>query len=111
MTASRRLFMTGGMRCCAGVGLTALGADQVRAETAAADPAGEPKTFELHPVGTVEKADNRMCIRIFEPFVDGLLGLQEWSHINVFYWFDQNDVPQKRRILQVHPQGNPANPR
>lgn len=102
--------MTGGMRFCAGVGLTAVGADRIRAETAAGKPPGELRSFELHPVGTVEKSDNQVRIRIFDPFVDGLLGLQDWSHINVFYWFDQNDVPQKRRILQVHPQGNPANP-
>ena len=35
---------------------------------------------------------------------------REWSHINVFYWFDKNDVPQKRRILRVHPRGDQRNP-
>jgi tRNA-Thr(GGU) m(6)t(6)A37 methyltransferase TsaA len=102
--------MTGGMRCCAGMGLTVVGAGQVRAKTAEGEPNGETKTYEIHPVGIVEKSDNRVRIRIFDRFVDGLLGLQEWSHINVFYWFDQNDVPQKRGILRVHPQGNQVNP-
>jgi tRNA-Thr(GGU) m(6)t(6)A37 methyltransferase TsaA len=92
------------------MGLTVVGAGQVRAKFVDDEPTGEPKIFELHPVGTVEKSDDQVRIRIFDPFVDGLLGLQEWSHINVFYWFDQNDVPQKRGILRVHPQGNQANP-
>jgi tRNA-Thr(GGU) m(6)t(6)A37 methyltransferase TsaA len=40
----------------------------------------------------------------------GLLGLEQWSHIWVFYWFDQNDTPEKRFTLQVHPRGNRDNP-
>jgi tRNA (Thr-GGU) A37 N-methylase len=38
------------------------------------------------------------------------LGLEQWSHIWVFYWFDQNDTPEKRAVLQVHPRGNRNNP-
>jgi len=30
--------------------------------------------------------------------------------VQVFWWFDRNDTPQKRAILQVHPRGNPQNP-
>ncbi|MCF7733311.1 MAG: tRNA (N6-threonylcarbamoyladenosine(37)-N6)-methyltransferase TrmO [Akkermansiaceae bacterium] len=110
MKTSRRLFMAGAAQCGAGIGLAAVGAGQSQGGVAAGEPASERKTYEMHPVGTVEKGDNRVRIRIFDPFVDGLLGLQDWSHINVFYWFDQNDVPQKRAILQVHPQGNQENP-
>jgi tRNA-Thr(GGU) m(6)t(6)A37 methyltransferase TsaA len=40
----------------------------------------------------------------------GLLGLADWSHAQVIWWFDKNDSPQKRAILQVHPRGNPDNP-
>ena len=28
----------------------------------------------------------------------------------MFWWFSNNDTPQKRSILQVHPRGNPDNP-
>lgn len=41
---------------------------------------------------------------------DGLLGLEQWSPIWVFHWFDRNDTPAKRSVLQVHPRGNPDNP-
>lgn len=35
---------------------------------------------------------------------------QSDSHVTVIYWFDRNDTPEKRVVLQVHPQGNKANP-
>jgi tRNA-Thr(GGU) m(6)t(6)A37 methyltransferase TsaA len=28
----------------------------------------------------------------------------------VLYWFDRNDSPEKRTILQVHPRGDPERP-
>ena len=40
----------------------------------------------------------------------GLHRLDRLSHIWVLWWFDRNDTPEKRAILQVHPQGNPENP-
>lgn len=72
--------------------------------------AGAETFYKVIPVGKVEKDGKAVRLRIFDPFVDGLLGLDGWSHVNVFYWFDQNDVPQKRGILRVHPQGNQVNP-
>jgi tRNA-Thr(GGU) m(6)t(6)A37 methyltransferase TsaA len=43
-------------------------------------------------------------------FQDGLLGLDQWSHVQVLWWFDRNDTPQKRSILRVHPRGDLKNP-
>lgn len=70
---------------------------------------GEP-SFQLVTVGRVEKEGEKTRIRIFEKYADALKGLEDWSHVNVFFWFDKNDVPHKRRILQVNPRGNPENP-
>jgi tRNA-Thr(GGU) m(6)t(6)A37 methyltransferase TsaA len=39
-----------------------------------------------------------------------LLGLDGFSHVQVFWWFDKNDTPKKRSVLQVHPRGNKKNP-
>ncbi|MGQ9574824.1 MAG: TrmO family methyltransferase domain-containing protein [Thermoguttaceae bacterium] len=36
--------------------------------------------------------------------------MEKLSQIWVLYWFDRNDTPQKRSILQVHPRGDPNNP-
>ena len=71
---------------------------------------GPEAFYKVYPVGKVEKRGASTRIRIFDKYADGLLGLDQWSHVNVFYWFDKNDVLQKRRILQVHPRGNRENP-
>ena len=64
----------------------------------------------LKPVGIIWKRDEKVCIKIFEEFTDGLLGLDGFSHIYVFYWFHQNDSKEKRKTLQVHPRKDPDNP-
>jgi tRNA-Thr(GGU) m(6)t(6)A37 methyltransferase TsaA len=70
----------------------------------------EKSSFLIHPVGQVEREDKSVRLRIFDPYRDGLLGLEGYSHIFVLYWFDRNDTPDKRRTLRVHPRGNQANP-
>lgn len=72
---------------------------------------GEERSFVLRPVGHVERDEDGTRLRILDRFGDALLGLAEWSHVNVFYWFDKNDEPRKRSILQVHPRGDRENPR
>jgi tRNA-Thr(GGU) m(6)t(6)A37 methyltransferase TsaA len=69
-----------------------------------------PASFSINPIGVVRKTDNDSCIEIFDEYTDGLLGLEGFSHIYVFYWFDQNDTPEKRQTLQVHPRKDPNNP-
>lgn len=54
--------------------------------------------------------DQHARIVIDKRYAPGLLGLEGFSHIQVFWWFSRNDTPQRRSILQVHPRGNPQNP-
>lgn len=68
------------------------------------------RTFSINPIGLVHKDGDDVWIEVFEAYVDGLLGLEGFSHILVFYWFDQNDSPENRRTLQVHPRKDPGNP-
>jgi tRNA-Thr(GGU) m(6)t(6)A37 methyltransferase TsaA len=68
------------------------------------------KTFSIYPIGVIRKDDEGAWIEIFDAYADGLLGLEGFSHIHVFYWFDQNDTPAKRKTLQVHPRKDPRNP-
>jgi len=68
------------------------------------------RTFSIKPIGVVRKTGDDARIEIFEAYTDGLLGLEGFSHIYVFYWFDQNDTPENRRTLQVHPRKDPRNP-
>jgi len=69
-----------------------------------------PRSYSLDPIGIVRKTDDDARIEIFNEFADGLLGLEGFSHIFVFYWFHQNDTPEKRKTLQVHPRKDPNNP-
>ena len=56
------------------------------------------------------KKSDSVTLEVLPQFRDALLGLNEFSHVLVFYWFDRNDSPEKRAILRVHPRGNKANP-
>lgn len=66
----------------------------------------KPATYSLHPIGRVEKAAGKTTIVLDKKLQPGLLGLDSYSHVYVLWWFDQNDTPEKRAILQVHPRGD-----
>ena len=66
--------------------------------------------FTIVPIGFVHKEDGRTSIVLEPEYEPGLMGLENFSHVTVVYWFHLNDTPEKRAILQVHPQGNEANP-
>jgi tRNA-Thr(GGU) m(6)t(6)A37 methyltransferase TsaA len=69
-----------------------------------------PQSYSIDPIGVVRKNDDGVQIEIFKNYTDGLMGLEGFSHIFVFYWFHQNDTPKKRKTLQVHPRKDPRNP-
>ena len=70
----------------------------------------EAQVYRIQPVGHVVKNAGNAEIVILSRYKDALLGLGEFSHVLVFYWFDRNDSPEKRDILRVHPRGNKENP-
>ena len=69
-----------------------------------------PESFQVHPVGVVGKKEEATWIEIFEPYSDALLGLEGFSHIQVFFWFHDNDTPDRRKTLRVHPRNDKNNP-
>ncbi len=88
--------------------VSTFGGNAAKAETKQGE---ETETlFELYPVGKVEKEGESVRLRIFDKYTDALKGLDGFSHVFVLYWFDKNDTPAKRGILQVHPRGNKNNP-
>ena len=109
MVLSRRdvLSKSFGLAACGATGALA-GSGLVRGEQVP-DKETE-KSFKLYPVGRVEKRGGEARVRIFTKFADALKGLDGFSHVYVLYWFDKNDTPGKRSILQVHPRGNRNNP-
>jgi len=64
----------------------------------------------VYPIGYVKKAEGRTLIVLDKKYEPALLGVDKLSQIWVLWWFDRNDTPEKRSILQVHPRGNPDNP-
>ena len=102
MNTSRRRFITHS----AALGIASY-ATATRAEEV---PAASEPSYKLAPIGKVEIKNGVMGIRLSDAYTDGLLGLDQWSHLQVFYWFDKNDTPEKRKILRVHPRGNKENP-
>jgi tRNA-Thr(GGU) m(6)t(6)A37 methyltransferase TsaA len=64
----------------------------------------------IHPVGHVRRRDASLTIEIEPQYVDALLGLEAFSHILVLYWFHNNDTPEGRSTLRVHPRGDRSNP-
>ena len=66
--------------------------------------------YSIQPIGHVVKNAGKVKLEILAWYRDALLGLSEFSHVFVFYWFNQNDSPEKRAILRAHPRGNKENP-
>ena len=67
-------------------------------------------SFHLFPIGTVRHRDEKAWIDVYPDYRDGLLGIEQFSHINVLYWLHENDHAEGRAVLQVHPCGNEVNP-
>ena len=66
--------------------------------------------YEVRPIGWVRQADGRTTIEVDKQYQPALLGVEKLDAIRVLYWFDRNDTPEQRAILQVHPRGNHENP-
>jgi tRNA-Thr(GGU) m(6)t(6)A37 methyltransferase TsaA len=69
-----------------------------------------PESFQIFAVGRVRKKEDAVWIEIFEPYSDALLGLDGFSHIQVLFWFHENDSADKRKTLRVHPRKDKNNP-
>jgi tRNA-Thr(GGU) m(6)t(6)A37 methyltransferase TsaA len=70
----------------------------------------DAQVYKIQPIGHVVKNAGKVKLEILSQYKDALLGLNEFSHVLVFYWFERNDSPAKRAILRVHPRGNKENP-
>jgi tRNA-Thr(GGU) m(6)t(6)A37 methyltransferase TsaA len=87
---------------------TAVATLPARADSPAA-PAASP-AYAMSPVGWIRKSGGSTFIVIEPRYQPALLGVEKLSSLWVFYWFDRNDTPEKRSVLQVHPRGDPDRP-
>ncbi len=68
------------------------------------------KSFQLNPIGTVKRQGKQTFLEILPQYSPALDGLAGFSHVWVLYWFHENDTPEERATLKVHPRRDPANP-
>ncbi len=68
------------------------------------------QTFRIHPIGVVRKASRETWIEVFPEYEEALLGLDDFSHAMVVFWFHKNDNPRERSTLRVHPRRDPKKP-
>ncbi len=68
------------------------------------------ENYFVYPIGIVLKSDGPTVLEIFPAYQEALLGLDGFSHVIVFYWFDRSDTPEKRAILKVHPRRDKRKP-
>ncbi len=66
--------------------------------------------YIVRPVGMVHKTEERARLEIYPPYREALLGLEGFSHVQVLFWFHENDTSEGRSYLQLHPRRDPANP-
>ncbi|MDP3037813.1 MAG: tRNA (N6-threonylcarbamoyladenosine(37)-N6)-methyltransferase TrmO [Rhodocyclaceae bacterium] len=71
---------------------------------------GAVPTYTMSPVGWIRKTAGKTFIVIDQRYQPALLGVDQLSSLWVLYWFDRNDSPAERAILQVHPRGDPERP-
>ncbi len=69
----------------------------------------EFEPFKIVPVGYV-RGGPETYIEILPGFWEATEGLTEGNWIKLILWFHESDRPEKRKILKVHPQGDPENP-
>jgi tRNA-Thr(GGU) m(6)t(6)A37 methyltransferase TsaA len=98
-------------------GVTAAAAGQrppdLSSPAAAAPTAGEtgrPQVkLSLASLGVVRREGQRTFLVLDQKYAPGLVSLDDFSHVMVFYWCDRNDTPEKRAFLQGY-RRNKANP-
>jgi hypothetical protein len=78
----KKLFLVGVTAMCLGSLFSndALGAE-VKQE--------QVRRFVMRPIGHVNKDDGKTTIVLQKEFQPGLLGLEGFSHIYVYWWFDR----------------------
>jgi tRNA-Thr(GGU) m(6)t(6)A37 methyltransferase TsaA len=108
MSISRRSLFFGSLASIGGGAFHRVSDAAVKAESV--NETEKRSFFKLHPVGEVRRQHGSAELHILERYQEALKGLDGFSHVFVLYWFDRNDTPEKRSILQVHPRGNKKNP-
>ncbi len=66
--------------------------------------------LKLVPVGYVKTSDSETVIELLPDFTEAAEGLQEGDWIKLILWFHRSDTPGRRKVVKVHPHGDPESP-
>ncbi len=61
------------------------------------------ETYEVRPIGFVRRRDGRTLLEIRAPHRPALLGLGDFSHAQVLWWFHRFDTKEHRGMTQMDP--------
>jgi tRNA-Thr(GGU) m(6)t(6)A37 methyltransferase TsaA len=58
------------------------------------------EVYEIFPVGYIRRDDERTYLEILEPYVPALKELEHFSHVQVFWWFNEFQDDMYRGVTQ-----------
>jgi len=62
--------------------------------------------FKILPIGYVRREHNKVFLDIKDEYIAGLKHLDDFSHLQVFWWLDKFDNERYRNILVCNPPYN-----
>ena len=64
---------------------------------------GGQDTFQVHPIGTIHRNDDGIHLEILDTCRPALKQLGHFTHVMVFWWADQQDNADSRKMMQCEP--------
>jgi tRNA-Thr(GGU) m(6)t(6)A37 methyltransferase TsaA len=61
------------------------------------------ESYHMYPIGFVRRKGSEIYIDILEPYRPGLVQLDQFSHVMVFWWADKHDTVESRKVMQTQP--------
>ncbi|MFI3805632.1 SAM-dependent methyltransferase [Vagococcus fluvialis] len=57
------------------------------------------KNFTLNTIGSINNNDKGFSIKLFDDYLPGITGLEDFSYINILWWADRHDNESDRANL------------
>jgi len=63
----------------------------------------KPTIYEIHPIGYVRQEDHKVNLEILEEYRLALKELNNFSHAQIFWWFNKFDDDKSRKVTRMDP--------